>query len=382
MLSASAGLFLYDRQHFKKAAATKQAYQPTTKAPAPTTVTGKYLFSGTTYWARAIETQAHGNYTQPFSGLSSFQPARYDGWQIDLECPITDHTVPYETQVRLLQFNCRPEFLPEATKYFNLINLANNHTDNQGGNTGLQETRDRLAKLPNVQYFGTFDPAVTDDDCEVVALPVHIQHAGKANTKGALPVAFCAWHYVYRLPRPGEIESEQRYAKTMPVFGFAHMGREYIPKAEDTQVSIAHQIIDGGSEFVIANQSHWVQNTEVYKGKLIVYSTGNLIFDQLDTETNRGDNIAVSLSVKDDANVKKWLALGPSCHDYHDQCLAMAEKQGLQKVQLHLDYDVIASQGGNKVVTHLADPATQAAVEQRMNWSATCQTLTAPYGCN
>lgn len=357
------------------------SHQVAQKTSAPVTVAGRYLFSGTTYWARAIETEAHGDYNQPFSQLDTFHPERYDGWQIDLECPVTDNVVPYADQVKLLVFNCRPEFLPYATKYFNLINLANNHTDNQGGITGLQDTRDRLAKQPGVQYFGTFDPGVTNDDCEVLGLPVRLQSKGKPDTKAKLPIAFCAWHYVFRLPRAGEIETEQKYASIMPVFGFAHMGREYIPKAEDTQVSIAHQIIDNGAEFVIANQSHWVQNTEVYKNKLIVYSTGNLIFDQLDTETNRGDNIDVTINVKEDANVKKWLALGPSCFVYQDDCLAKAQQQGLQKVQLNVQYGVVASQGGDKVITHRADAATQAAVEQRMNWTATCQALTTPYAC-
>lgn len=356
---------------------TKTAPTP----PAPTNVFGRYLYSGTAYWARAIETEAHGDYNQPFSQLSTFQPEKYDGWQIDLECPVTNNVVPYQTQKDLLVFNCRPEFLANATKYFNLINLANNHTDNQGGITGLTETRDRLSKQPSVQYFGNFDPAVTNDDCEVLALPVHLQQAGKPDTKASLPIASCQWHYVFRLPRPGEIETEQRYAAIMPVFGFVHMGREYIPKAEDTQVSIAHQIIDSGAEFVIANQSHWVQNTEVYKNKLIVYSTGNLIFDQLDNETNRGDNIAVTVNVKEDDNVKKWLALGPSCFVYHDDCLAKAQAQGLKKVQLNLSYGVVASQGGYKVITHRADAATQTAVEQRMNWTETCKALQAPYGC-
>ncbi len=343
-------------------------------------VAGRYLFTGTTYWARAIETEAHGDYAQPFSQLNTFHRDKYDAWQTDMECPVTNHVEPYADQVKLLIFNCRPEFLPYFTKYFNLINLANNHTDNQGGMTGLSETRTRL-KAAGVQYFGNFDPSVSNDVCEVVALPVRLQQTGKPETKASLPVAICAWHYVYRLPRPGEIDVMKRFAGTMPVFAFVHMGREYIPKADPVQEQIAHQVADDGPEFVIANQSHWVQNTEVYKNKLIVYSTGNFIFDQLDQETNRGDNISVKLSVKEGDNVRKWLALGPSCFTYQDDCLAKAQAEGLKKVQLNLDYSVVASQGGYKELTHRADAATQQAVEQRMNWSETCSQLKAPYGC-
>jgi len=353
----------------------------TPAAPAaPTTVVGRYMFTGTSYWARAIETEAHGDYNQPFSQLDTFHRDKYDAWQTDMECPITNNVVPYADQVKLLVFNCRPEFLNAFTKYFNIINLANNHTDNQGGITGLTETRNRL-KDAGVQYLGTFDPAVASDICEIIALPVRLEETGKPETKGNLPVAFCAWHYVFRLPRPGEIDVMKKFVDTFPVFAFAHMGREYIPKADPVQEQIAHSIIDDGPEFLIANQSHWVQNTEVYKGKLIVYSTGNFIFDQLDAETNRGDNVAVNLSVKADDNVKKWLALGPSCFGFQDDCFAKAQAQGLKKVQLNLAYSVVVSQGGYKLLTHRADAATQAAVEQRMNWTPTCAQLSAPYSC-
>jgi poly-gamma-glutamate synthesis protein (capsule biosynthesis protein) len=183
------------------------------------------------------------------------------------------------------------------------------------------------------------------------------------------------------LPRPGEIAVMDKFAKIMPVFAFAHMGKEYIPKADAVQESIAHTIIDQGPEFLIANQSHWVQNAEVYKGKLIVFSTGNFIFDQLDSETNRGDNIAVNLSLQVDDNVRKWLALGKRCLTFHDDCFETAQQSGLKKVTLKLDYSVVASQGGYRELTHAADAATQKAVEQRMGWAAVCQALSAPYGC-
>ena len=375
ILAALGSVQLLYNQPLRKASVTSYAHAPQQM------VAGKYLFTGTSYWARAIETEAHGDYAQPFSKLNTLHREAYDAWQTDLECPITSNTVSYQVQVQLLKFNCRPEFLPDAAKYFNLINLANNHTDNENGIVGLTETRERLSKVPGLQYFGNFDPGVANDVCEVVALPVRLEQGAKKPTQAHLPVAFCAWHYVFRLPLPGEIAVMKKFAQIMPVFAFAHMGREYIPKADAVQESIAHTIIDQGPEFLIANQSHWVQNTEVYKGKLIVFSTGNFIFDQLDAETNRGDNIAVTISLPVDANVRKWLALGPHCEVYHDDCFAAAEQEGLKKVSLTLSYGVVASQGGYRELTHLADAATQAAVEQRMGWAAVCRLLRPPYSC-
>jgi hypothetical protein len=345
-----------------------------------TYLTGRYLFNGTTVWARAVERDSQRkdgsyDYSHPFSQLDTFNRKAYDAWSTDFECPITTNTVPFATQVAQLVFNCRPEFLPEAAKYFNLFDLANNHTDNQGGEVGLDSTRQFMGKTPGVQYFGSFDPSVAKDVCEVVALPIRLQKTDKTEQKTAIPVAMCAWHYFYRKPLPGEIAVMDRYAKIMPVFAFVEMGVEYHPTADAIQQEIAHQVIDEGPEFLIANNPHWVQNSEVYKNKLIVYSTGNFIFDQLDAETQRSASIDLTVQVPYDDNVAAWVKLGPSCLAFQDQCLEKAEQQGLRKIEPKLTFAVVAGQGGDRKVTHKADAATQAAVEQRLNWTASMKAL-------
>ncbi|HUP26664.1 MAG TPA: CapA family protein [Candidatus Limnocylindrales bacterium] len=348
------------------------ANQPTN---GPTAVIGRYLLNGTVTWARAVEQEAHGDFGQPFSMLNTFNRDQYDAWSTDFECPITNNVVPYQTQISRLVFNCRPEFLPAAVKYFTIFDLANNHSGDQGGEAGLEETRANLEKA-GVQYFGTFDPSDSQNVCELLSLPVRIQMPDNTEQKSALPVAFCGWHYFNRPDvRPGELEVMDKYTKFMPVFAFAEMGQEYHAQALPPQVAIAHSIVDRNPEFLIANNPHWVQNTEVYKGKLIVYSTGNFIFDQLDSETNRSDSIDVTMTVPYDDNVAKWIALAPECKKFHDDCLAKAQQEGLSKIKLQLKYGVVAGQNGYKVITHKADAPTQKSVEERLNWAATLQAL-------
>jgi poly-gamma-glutamate synthesis protein (capsule biosynthesis protein) len=67
-----------------------------------------------------------------------------------------------------------------------------------------------------------------------------------------------------------------------------HWGAEYvtIPQAapgiaSDNPVEIAHLAVDSGADLVVGNHPHWVQGLEVYKDKLIVYSHGNFILDQM-----------------------------------------------------------------------------------------------------
>lgn len=341
---------------------------------------GKYLFSGTVVIARAVENEARRSdgsidYSQPFSKFDTFEPEQYDAWEFDHECPMTMNNIPYRQQVQNTIFNCRPEFLPAMREHFPAIiaNVANNHTRDMGDD-GYGETV-KLLEEGGLQTIGNYSPRVKDDICEVVALPIRLQKAGKTEGQGLLPVAFCAWHYFEFDPQPGELEEMDRYAEVMPVFAFMQVGVEYRPTADPRQVEIGRRIVDRGPEFLIGNSPHWVQNTEVYKDTLIVYSTGNFIFDQLDTETNRGLSIAADMAIPYDENVAKWLEFGETCRERGDDCLERAKQQGLSKVSLELTYEAIASTTGYRNITQKADAATQKAVEDRANWEKTLQEL-------
>jgi hypothetical protein len=332
-------------------------------------VQGRYLLNGTVTWSRAVEREAGDNPAQPFSQLGTFDRDKYDAWTASLECPITDKAVSYQSQTESLLFNCPPRFLSEATKYFTIYDLANNHTYDQDGEAGLAETRRHLDEA-GAQYFGTYDSSDSDDICDVIALPVRV-----GDDKATLPVAFCGWQYFGSEPVEGELDVMKQYGEIMPVFAFVEAGAEYQASADARQESVARQLIDRGADFVIINSPHWVQNTAVYKGKLIVYSMGNFIFDQLEAETNRSASIDVTMNIEHSDNVRKWLELGDQCKPYRDDCLAQAKQQGLQKITPAYTFDVVAGAGGYREITHKADETVQQQVEQRTNWAETCQKL-------
>ncbi len=77
-----------------------------------------------------------------------------------------------------------------------------------------------------------------------------------------------------------------------------HWGVEYkdvIP----TQVNLAHSFVDKGADIVIGTHPHIVQPVEVYKEKIIAYSLGNFVFDQMQSdETREGYMLQVYLSGK------------------------------------------------------------------------------------
>lgn len=378
-ISAIAAGFVFWGQINEKPAHTDSS-EPVSTTPDDTAeqVTGRHLFTGTTVIARGVQQaaeRADGNLDpqQPFSKLDTLKPEKYDAWSTDLECPVTDARMTFREQVNNLVFNCRTEFVDPIVEHFELINLASNHTGDLG-REAFNETQRRLDDA-GAQIFGHYDPSVKEDTCEVIALPVRVVQTDDTETPGRLPIAFCAWHYFQRGPQPGELETMLDYVDIMPVFAFTHAGQEYNTEAQPPEVDLARSIIDLGAEFIINNNPHWVQNTEVYNDKLIVYSTGNFIFDQLDEETNRAANLDVTIDIAYDNNVAQWLELGEDCLGRDDSCLEDAKAMGLEKVSIEYTYDVVASLNGYQELARKADPDTQQAVEARMNWQQTLREL-------
>ncbi len=65
---------------------------------------------------------------------------------------------------------------------------------------------------------------------------------------------------------------------------FAHWGSEYETEHSPTQEMMAERWIDAGARLVVGSNPHVVQPVGVYKGVPIIYSLGNLLFDQEQSE--------------------------------------------------------------------------------------------------
>ena len=157
-----------------------------------------------------------------------------------------------------------------------IANLANNHSYNYGKD-GLRQT------IENLEKSG------------IAALGI-----GKAVYKeiSGTKFAFLGYNDI-TLKEPGiswadndRVKSEVGYSSqnsdiTIVTF---HWGVEYTDKPTDRQVTLAHLAIDAGADLVIGHHPHWTQTAETYKKKLIVYSLGNFIFDQMwSTKTREGE---------------------------------------------------------------------------------------------
>ena len=354
------------------------------KTPQPTTISSNVLFTGNIYWGRYINDWSMDSplkYAYPFSRLNEFNRESYDAWVSGLECPlVAGLSLTSADEEATLSFNCSPDYLPEAAKWFSIVTLANNHTDNQGAD-GFTETKQNLEEN-GIQYFGNPDPTVINDVCEVISLPVTVENDDSSITKGKLPVSMCGYHGVFRIPPTESVSEMGQYSPYMPVIAMPHMGSEYKTSSDELKTDFYRSLIDGGADMVLGDHPHWIQNSESYNGHLIIYSMGNFIFDQQDTsEVVRSAAIRVVMKtgVEDPATLATWLALGESCTTYQDDCLGQIKSQKLAKLDIGYQFGIVGSNDGDKI----AKPATEAqqsAILQRLNWQTTVQGLQVPYG--
>jgi len=63
-----------------------------------------------------------------------------------------------------------------------------------------------------------------------------------------------------------------------------HWGVEESFDVTPQQVEFAHELIDLGADVILGHHPHQFQGIEIYKGKPVIYSLGNFIFDQNDPE--------------------------------------------------------------------------------------------------
>ncbi len=335
--------FVQFRPHADTAAtspiATSTASAKTATKP-PAGMSTNMLFVGDVFWGRYVQRRVEASGQGPgflTSGLRKADRNRYNAWIANFECPITAKDVPYQLQLDYLKFNCRPEYLSELAKWFTAASQANNHTMNNDGQWGVEQTRQNLEQA-GIQYFGNYDMNKTNDICEVISMPANEQGTNKTVH---MPVALCGYMYVVDVtPTDAQLAVMQQYAKVMPVISMPHMGVEYRTTAESAKESAYRRMIDNGADAVIAAHPHVIQNSESYKGKLIAYSLGNFLFDQqsVSRDTTLGLGVGIKLTIADGAAAKIYEEVAPSCAAYKDDCVAKLTRQLTQRPAIDVSY--------------------------------------------
>jgi poly-gamma-glutamate synthesis protein (capsule biosynthesis protein) len=77
------------------------------------------------------------------------------------------------------------------------------------------------------------------------------------------------------------------------VIPYVHWGIEYYTGLTAHQRHLAQVAIDSGADLVVGAHPHVIEPHETYKGKLIVYSLGNFVFDNMYEEVVRRGSILI-----------------------------------------------------------------------------------------
>lgn len=213
----------------------------------------------------------------PFGGVSRALQSG-DLVMANLECPITDRRSPIKKRYRFWANAASLAAMHKAG--VSLVTLANNHTLDQG-RPGLVDTLTNL-KAAGIRSVGA------GPSQKAANRPVIIQQNG-------LKIAFLAYtslacHGIIYQPNRTSVSQclhtriVQRQIRRVKanndlVIVSFHWGLEFMPRPNALQRRLAHLAIDAGADLIIGHHPHVLQPRERYRGKLIIYSLGNFVFD-------------------------------------------------------------------------------------------------------
>lgn len=216
---------------------------------------------------------------------------------INLEAPACNVNKPIIKSGPVLKIN--PHCLNSLYKAsFDVVGMANNHILDHG-ESGFLETIESCAKY-HLNYVGI------GKDISEARKPLILERNGvKIGIIAVAEQEFC----IASKSTPGAapldpIDNTYQIEKTKNdadfVFVTIHGGNEYFPFPRPGLRKICKYFINRGVDGVICHHPHVPGAYELYKGKPIVYSLGNIIFDTTNPLPGWYDGYAVRL----DFNIK------------------------------------------------------------------------------
>ena len=255
---------------------------------------------------------------------------------INLECPITPLNHPPDKP-----FSFRADSsLVEVLKFAGITHatLANNHIDDQT-KAGATDTYNILSENGIVPIVLKLSKSTACNPAEIVL------NNRKIAVFGALGIKMDCSNIWYCRDSVFQ-QSVAVYKKKNPsafVICYFHWGVEYQRFPSHDQVEAARKMIDLGADMIIGHHPHVIESIQYYKGKLILYSLGNLVFDQHDPDAKEG--IIAGLSVMD-TNIEVNL-IPYDIRDDRPVPLQPSEMQGFKELLLKISNGVSLRDEGN-----------------------------------
>jgi poly-gamma-glutamate synthesis protein (capsule biosynthesis protein) len=274
--------FFSSNNHFQKIG------EPISVPVVPVVANNILVFGGDIMLSRTVnqKMETYQNYQWPLEKIATlFSEA--DLAIANLESPFLLNS-KYDVKTGSFSFKANPKSVTALSLAgFDVLSLANNHILNQGVK-GLKDTYQVLREA-GISYVGTKDSQLVVKESQGVKF------------------AFLSYSYDSSSPLIANLDVEQlaldvKQARTKAdvVIILMHAGTEYTRQPNWQQKEFAHAAINNGADLVVGHHPHWPQTVENYQGKTIIYSLGNLVFDQMwSKETSEG--LVVKAYFKDKA---------------------------------------------------------------------------------
>ncbi|TEB10784.1 CapA family protein [Pelotomaculum propionicicum] len=198
----------------------------------------------------------------------------------NLENPITPGREIMMPEMTLRADPGSAQALQEAG--FSVLSLANNHLADFGSE-GLLDT------LRYLDEAGIGHAGAGENEEEAFAAAFSEVNGLKLAFLAFTDPAIVPDAYLAGVEQPGIAFLEQEKVRAAVqdarrkadfVVVSIHAGREYESEPDLAQTQFARLAVDAGADLVLGHHPHVVQKIEQYKGKYIIYSLGNFIFDQ------------------------------------------------------------------------------------------------------
>lgn len=236
------------------------------------------IFGGDIMLSRTVNAQMekYQNYSWP---LAKIYPLfnKADLAIANLESPFLVSN-NYKVPTGSFSFKANPKSISALTLAgFDILSLANNHILNQG-QAGLDDTA-KILDEAGIAYTGLAAKNLVIKESRGIKF-AFLSYTYSADSK-----------LVANMLNISQVKNDIASAKNQAdvIIVLMHAGTEYTSAPNKQQIDFAHNVIGAGADLVIGSHPHWPQTVENYQGKTIIYSLGNLVFDQMwSKETSRG----------------------------------------------------------------------------------------------
>lgn len=196
----------------------------------------------------------------------------------NLECPIAASGIPLENKI--YSFRADPRVLRVLRGRFDILSVANNHSGDQG-RAAFMETLAHLDAV-GIRHVGggphlaaAHAPLMLEKHGLRIALLAYNEFKPRRFEAGANWPGI-AWS------EDSQVLADIRAARVAGadlVIPFMHWGweRESAPSARQHQ--LARLMVDAGADAVVGSHPHVTQGADLYRGKPIIWSLGNFVFD-------------------------------------------------------------------------------------------------------